>query len=141
MMFDVGVGVCFCSALSWVGFLCLFSVWFVGVVSSVLFFVMLVLVFVALVFNFGVVMLVFDVWLFGCLVVGCLCLAVVRVLFGFLVVLLFGFCCLKLCCLGFKCCWLLVFGWCCFKCFCCLDVVCVRLIGFRFLFAVCVFRF
>ena len=34
MMFDVGVGVCFCSALLWVGCLCLFSVWFVGDVSS-----------------------------------------------------------------------------------------------------------
>ena len=44
---------------------------------------MLVLVFVALVFNVGVVVLVFDVWLFGCLVVGCWRLDVVRELFGF----------------------------------------------------------
>ena len=54
-------------------------------------FVILVLVCVALVFNFGVAMLAFYVWLFGCLVVGCWCLGVVRVLFGFqAVVLLFG---------------------------------------------------
>ena len=37
MMLDVGVGGCCCSALFRVGFLCLFSVWFVGGVSSVLF--------------------------------------------------------------------------------------------------------